>query len=79
MRHLTSLLDLSSDDTREILACAAELKALCQAGQRPPRLAGRILTQIFEKPSLRTRASFAAAMSQLGGGSQFFDTAAAGL
>lgn len=79
MRHLTSLFDLSSDDTLEILARASELKALDQAGERPPRLAGKVLTQIFEKPSLRTRASFSAAMSHLGGDSQFFETAAAGL
>src|SRR3954452_16573267 len=36
-------------------------------GRNDPVLAGRTLAMIFEKPSLRTRASFAVAMTHLGG------------
>ncbi len=40
------------------------------AGRRPP-LRGRVVGLVFEKPSLRTRVSFEAAMAQLGGTSLF--------
>ena len=72
MRHLRSLLDCSRDDVETILDLAVELKSELHAGTRTPRLAGCVLGQIFDKPSLRTRGSFEAAMTQLGGGSLFF-------
>src|SRR5262249_40998175 len=50
---------------------ATRLKAAWKRGKRETMLAGRILGLIFEKPSLRTRASFEAAMAQLGGSSIF--------
>jgi ornithine carbamoyltransferase len=71
MRHFLSLLDVSLAELKEILADAARMKAELQRGHRPPILAGRVLGMIFEKPSLRTRASFEAAMAQLGGSSIF--------
>jgi len=79
MRHLASLLDVTAEEIGEILDLASSLKASWVAGERPDRLGGRVLTQVFEKPSLRTRASFAAAMAHLGGSSQFFSAADAGL
>jgi len=79
MRHLTSLLEVTVEEIGEILDLASSLKAAAVGGDRPPRLGGRVLTQIFEKPSLRTRASFDAAMAQLGGSSQFFSADDAGL
>ena len=79
MKHLKSLLDLSCEDIEEILATACELKRKWAGGERPDLLAGRILTQVFDKPSLRTRISFEAAMLQLGGGSIFLSSKDAGL
>ena len=79
MRHLTSLLELTAEEIDEVLGLASSLKASAVEGVRPSRLAGRVLTQIFEKPSLRTRASFDAAMAHLGGSSQFFSAKDAGL
>jgi len=79
MRHLTSLLDGTAEEISEILDLASSLKESAIRGDRPAHLGGRILTQIFEKPSLRTRASFDAAMGQLGGASQFFSAEDAGL
>lgn len=79
MRHLTSLLEVTAEEIGEILDLASSLKTAAVGGDRPPRLGGRVLTQIFEKPSLRTRASFDAAMAQLGGSSQFFSADDAGL
>ena len=79
MKHLTSLYDLNPADLSAILARAAELKALFKKGERPPLLQGRVLAQLFEKPSLRTRNSFEAAMIHLGGSGIFLTTAEAGL
>jgi len=78
-RHLTSLYDLSVDDLKSVLKTAADLKALYKSGDRPQLFPGRVLAQLFEKPSLRTRNSFEAAMINLGGGGIFLSTAEAGL
>jgi ornithine carbamoyltransferase len=71
MRHFLDILDVSADELNHLLTEAARLKAASQKGERPPLLAGRVLGLIFEKPSLRTRASFEAAILQLGGSSIF--------
>ena len=78
MRHLTSLFDVTSSEVREILNLAARLKAEAKRGKRRPLCAGRVLTQVFEKPSLRTRVSFEAGMNQLGGSSLFLTAKEAG-
>ena len=79
MKHLTSLYDLTPSDLTDVLTRAADLKALFKKGERPPLLQGRVLAQLFEKPSLRTRNSFEAAMIHLGGSGIFLTTAEAGL
>lgn len=79
MRHLTTLMDVSRDDVLAIFEIAAQLKAKCRAGERPSLLQHRVLTQIFEKPSLRTRLSFESAIVQLGGQCSFFSAKDAGL
>lgn len=79
MPHLTSLYELSSDSIREILDLARSLKSQLRRGERPSILGGHVLTQVFEKPSLRTRLSFDAAMMQLGGSSIFLTRKDAGL
>jgi ornithine carbamoyltransferase len=79
MKHLTSLDDLTPDEFGEILDTAAELKAKFHKGERPPLLAGAVLALVFEKPSLRTRISFEAAMTHLGGASIFLSGSDAGL
>jgi ornithine carbamoyltransferase len=71
MRHFLTLQDLTAKELREVLEEAGRLKADSQRGHRPPYLAGRVLGMVFEKPSLRTRASFEAAMTHLGGSSIF--------
>lgn len=78
-RHLTSLEDLSPDELKAVLTRAAELKHAYRHGERPQLFSGYVLAQLFEKPSLRTRNSFEAAMVQLGGGGIFMTTAEAGL
>src|SRR5262249_53535365 len=65
------LLDLSPDELSRLLDDAAAMKAALPRGDRPAYLSGRVLGMVFEKPSLRTRVSFEAAMAQLGGRSIF--------
>ncbi len=71
MRHLLNLFELSREEIERIFAISAELKARLQRGIREPLLPGRVLGLLFEKPSLRTRVSFEAAIAHLGGHSLF--------
>src|SRR5262245_38706180 len=71
MRHFLSLLDVSAEELKSLLSEAARMKAQLKKGRRPALLAGHVLGMVFEKPSLRTLASFEAAMAQLGGSSVF--------
>ncbi len=75
MRHFLSLFDVNAVELNEILTEAVRLKEDLKRGHRPPVLAGRVLGMIFEKQSLRTRASFEAGMAQLGGSSIFLSAA----
>ena len=70
-RHVISLFDLTSAEIRQIFAISADLKGECMSGLRRPLLSGHVLGLLFEKPSLRTRVSFEAAMAHLGGNSMF--------
>jgi ornithine carbamoyltransferase len=79
MKHLTAMASIEAHETARILDRAADLKRKWAAGERPAILANRVLVQVFEKPSLRTRVSFEAAMQQLGGSSIFLSAADAGL
>ena len=67
MRHFRSLFDINEDEFRNILDLSHQLKRDWKIGIRPPLLAQRSVALLFEKPSLRTRLSFEAGMTQLGG------------
>lgn len=71
MRHVLTLLELSTDEIKRIFYLAKELKDRLEAGTREPILPGRVLAMLFEKPSLRTRVSFESAMAHLGGTTLF--------
>jgi ornithine carbamoyltransferase len=79
MRNFLDLFDLTADEIILLLDQAERLKKAHAAGEKTPILLGRVLGLIFEKPSLRTRVSFEAAMAQLGGASVFLAGAEAGL
>jgi ornithine carbamoyltransferase len=70
-RHIRSMFDLSADETERIVELALRLKQERDLGTEKPRLPGKVLGLVFEKPSMRTRVSFEAAMVHLGGGSVF--------
>src|SRR5262245_58371742 len=71
MRHILTLDDLSKQDIEQILELARDLKRDFEQGRRVPRLSGRVLGLLFSKPSLRTRVSFEAGMTHLGGASLY--------
>jgi ornithine carbamoyltransferase len=79
MRHFLDLLDLTTDEIRGIFDEAAQLKSAHDKHQTTPALVGRVLGLVFEKPSLRTRVSFQAAIAQLGGASVYMNGQEVGL
>ncbi len=66
-RDLISIRDLSREEIEAFFALATDLKRRLTRGRPHPRLSGKTLALIFEKPSLRTRVTFEVAMIQLGG------------
>jgi ornithine carbamoyltransferase len=72
-RDLISLFDFNSDELRRVLDVAAEVKAEPQRFARA--LEGKTLFMYFEKPSLRTRVTFEAGMTQFGGHAIYYAAA----
>ena len=66
-RHFLDLFDVSPAEASHLIDLAAGLKSEARKGHRSPSLAGKTLGLLFEKPSLRTRVSFEAAIAHLGG------------
>ena len=76
-RHFLRDDDLSPAEQREVLSLAATLK---QAPYDVRSLAGpRTVATIYDKPTLRTQASFAAAIAELGGNPMAVDGSLAGI
>lgn len=71
MKHLISLKDWKSEDILNVLDLAVQVKAA--PAQYADVLKQKTLLMIFEKPSLRTRISFEAGMTQLGGHAIYYD------
>lgn len=67
MRHFVDLTDWSSEEIKELLDLARQLKKEWKSGGNKPVLKGKVLAMIFQKPSLRTRVSFEVGMQHLGG------------
>ncbi len=74
-RHFLTLLDFTPEELRGLIARASELKQAHARGERPPILHRKVLAMIFEKASTRTRVSFEAGMTQLGGAAMFLSPA----
>ena len=73
MKHFINLKDIPSNDLRKIIIDAKKRKrfrkglSILEIDKGSP-LKGKLLIQMFEKSSLRTRLSFYLAIKQLGGG-----------
>jgi ornithine carbamoyltransferase len=70
-RHFLTLLDISPEEFRDIIRRACELKRMQHRGDIVESLKHKVLAMIFEKSSTRTRVSFEAGMTQLGGAAMF--------
>ncbi len=73
MKHFINLKDIPTKDLRKILNNAKKRKKKRKRlnnleKDKDAPLKGKLLIQMFEKPSLRTRLSFYLAIKQLGGG-----------
>ncbi len=66
-RDFLSISDLSRDEVQSLMDLAVRLKSDSKQGPVEHRLAEKVVGLLFEKPSTRTRASFEAAVYQLGG------------
>jgi ornithine carbamoyltransferase len=71
IRHLIVPEDLTAAEIEAVFAISRDLQEKFAAGRRDALLPGRVLALVFEKQSLRTRVSFQAAMTHLGGASLF--------
>lgn len=71
MKHLLSMLALSTEEITDILNLADQLKYETKNHIKHHRLEGQTLGMIFQKSSTRTRVSFETGMYQLGGQALF--------
>ena len=74
MKHLLKLMDLPTNEIKEILDLADQLKYEKKNGIEHHLLRGKTLGMIFEKSSTRTRVSFEVGMYDLGGTALFLSS-----
>ena len=74
-RDLISIIDLTADETRQVILRAQQMKA----GDAVRPLEGKKFVLLFEKPSLRTRVSFEVGIGDLGGYSLYLSPQEVGL
>lgn len=70
-RHFLTLLDFSPNELQQLLQRAIDMKRAHRAGEDQRTFPGTVLGMIFEKSSTRTRVSFEAGMTHLGGHAMF--------
>lgn len=74
-----AITDYSSSDLQGMLNLAIDLKKEWSAGGNQPILKNKVMSMIFQKPSLRTRVSFDMAMRHLGGDALYLSPSEIGL
>ncbi|ADZ92213.1 ornithine carbamoyltransferase [Marinomonas mediterranea] len=70
-RHFLTLKDLTTEEFKQLISRAIELKKMQREGVIYEPLKNRVLAMIFEKSSTRTRVSFESGMAQFGGHALF--------
>jgi len=78
-RDFRNVSDFSTEEIRQVFRMASELKREVPTKRFTPRLKGKVLAMIFEKPSLRTRCTFEIAMIQMGGSAIYLGPSEIGL
>jgi ornithine carbamoyltransferase len=73
MKHLISLKEQSAQDILDIIKLSKKIKAKKKAGELTNYLPNKTLIMLFQKSSTRTRLSFEAGMTELGGHGIFLD------
>jgi ornithine carbamoyltransferase len=73
MKHIISLKEQSKKDIFDMLAIAKKIKKKRNAGELTRYARDKTLVMLFQKTSTRTRLSFEAAMTELGGHGIFLD------
>lgn len=71
MRHVLAVADLSTAEIQRVFAITGDIKTKFLRGQREALLPGRVAALLFQHPSMRTRVSFDAGMTHLGGSAMF--------
>src|SRR5690349_5994686 len=80
MRHFLHIADYTPQELEQLLDLAVSLKKEWQSPSgNKPRLKGKVLAMVFQKPSLRTRVSFDMAMRHLGGDALYLSPEEVGL
>lgn len=80
VEHFLSITDLQAKEIWDVFYVAKDLKEeLKSTGSNYPMLYGKSLVMLFEKPSLRTKASFDLAMKQMGGITTYYSPDEVGL
>ena len=74
VRHFLTLNDLSSVEIENVIHRAIEMKAAHRDGTEKPLFANKVLGMFFAKASTRTRVSFEAGMTHLGGSAIFLSS-----
>lgn len=67
LKHFLAIRDIDGEVLKSLVNFAIQRKTEFRSGQFKPMLAGKVLTMVFQKASLRTRLAFETAMVQLGG------------
>ncbi|MBM3229295.1 ornithine carbamoyltransferase [Candidatus Parvarchaeota archaeon] len=73
MKNYLGIKGMKKEELARLVESAAKIKAEYKAGAKNASLANKTLVMLFEKPSTRTRLSFEAGMTQLGGHAIYFD------
>ena len=70
-RHFLTLNDMTTTELEDLVDHGSKLRNERRRGMTRDSLKNRVLAMIFEKSSTRTRVSFEAGMTQLGGSALF--------
>lgn len=78
-KDFIAITDYSTTELQSILDLAVDLKKEWKTGGNQPILKNKVMSMIFQKPSLRTRVSFDMAMRHLGGDALYLSPSEIGL